>query len=87
MIYDSLEKRIRAEALILQAQQQLKLAALDFGMQFAPSLRQRIETLIGQLEASLIEGDEIHIQQYSADLQFELNELDQQVRQQNPPNF
>lgn len=75
------EKLNRAEALILQGEQQLKQAALDFGMQFARNLRQDIETLIRQLQESLMQGEAICIQQYDAALQSKIDELNQQMRQ------
>lgn len=48
MTKERVEKR-RAEALILQAERQLKEVALDFGMQFERNRRQHIETLIWEL--------------------------------------
>jgi molecular chaperone DnaK len=81
MAQEPMEKLNRAEALILQGEQQLKQAALDFGMQFAQNLRQSIEILTRQLRESLMQGDDIHIKQYYADLQSKLDELNQQMRQ------
>jgi molecular chaperone DnaK len=81
MAQEPMEKLNRAEALILQGEQQLKQAALDFGMQFAQNLRQGIETLIRQLRESLMQRDNICIEQYYADLQSKLDELNQQMRQ------
>jgi hypothetical protein len=81
MAQEPMEKLNRAEALILQGKQQLKQAALDFGMQFAQNLRQGIETLIKQLRESLIQSDDIRIKQYYADLQSKIDELNQQMRQ------
>lgn len=83
MTHNSTEKRDRAEAVVLQGKQQLKQAALDFGMQFASSLRQEIETLMRQLQESLTQGDEIRIEQYSIDFQIKLDELNQQMHQHN----
>ncbi|MBD0312778.1 MAG: molecular chaperone DnaK, partial [Microcoleus sp. T3-bin5] len=40
---ERVEKRTRAEALILSAERQLREVALDFGMQFARNRRQRID--------------------------------------------
>jgi hypothetical protein len=76
-----MEKLGRAEALILQGEQQLKQASLDFGMQFAQNLRQDIETLIRKLRESLMQSDDIRIKQYYADLQSKLDELSQQMLQ------
>lgn len=87
MTHESMEKRDRAEALISHGKQQLKQVALDFGMQFARSLRQHIETLIGQLQESLTQDDEIHIEQYATDLRSQLDELSQQMRQHSTLNL
>ena len=87
MAQESTEKFNRAEALILQGKQQLKQAALDFGMQFAQNLRQDIETLSRQLRESLMQGEEIRIKQYYADLQSKLDELNQQMRQHSTLDF
>ncbi|MBE9180336.1 hypothetical protein IQ268_17375 [Oculatella sp. LEGE 06141] len=81
MAQEPIEKLNRAEALILQGAQQLKQAALDFGMQFAQTLRQDIQILMRQLQESLIQGDKACIKQYCVDLQSKLNELNQQMRQ------
>jgi molecular chaperone DnaK len=81
MAQEHMEKLGRAEALILQGEQQLKQAALDFGMQFARNLRQDIETLIRKLRESLMQSDDIRIKQYYADLQSKLDELSQQMLQ------
>ncbi|MBD2055943.1 hypothetical protein H6F88_07905 [Oculatella sp. FACHB-28] len=87
MTQEPIEKLNRAEALILQGEQQLKQAALDFGMQFAQNLRQSIETLIRQLQESLMQSDDIHIEQYYVDLQSKIDELNQQMRQHSTLNF
>jgi len=52
MTKERVEKR-RAEALILQAERQLKEVALDFGMQFERNRRQHIETLSWELRENL----------------------------------
>lgn len=78
---ERVEKRTRAEALILQAERQLKNVALDFGLQFARSRRQRIETLMRDLRDSLSEDDDRGIDQSYADLQDALSELNREVRQ------
>jgi molecular chaperone DnaK len=81
MTQEPMEKLNRAEALISQGEQQLKQAALDFGMQFAQDLRQGIETSIRQLRESLVQSDDSRIEQYYIDLQSKLDELNQQMRQ------
>jgi hypothetical protein len=81
MAQEPMEKLDRAEALILQGEQQLKQASLDFGMQFAQNLRQDIETLIRKLRENLVQSDDIRIKQYYANLQSKLDELNQQMRQ------
>ncbi|MCU0570993.1 MAG: hypothetical protein MUF49_31050 [Oculatellaceae cyanobacterium Prado106] len=82
MTLESTERRNQAESLILQGEQQLKIAALDFGMQFAQNLRHDIRSLMRQLQASLARKDEPNqIHQYSVDLQIKLSELAQQVDQ------
>ncbi len=87
MAQEPTEKFNRAEALILQGKQQLKQTALDFGMQFAQNLRQDIETLPRQLQESLMQGEEIRIKQYYANLQSKLDELNQQMRQHSTLDF
>jgi molecular chaperone DnaK len=87
MAQEPIEKLSRAEALISQGEQQLKQAALDFGMQFAQNLRQGIETLIRHLRESLMQGDDIRIKQYYADLQSKLDELYQHMRQHSTLDF
>jgi hypothetical protein len=46
MAQEPMEKLDRAEALILQGEQQLKQASLDFGMQFAQNLRSCVRLLL-----------------------------------------
>ncbi len=87
MAQEPMEKLNRAEALILQGEQQLKQAALDFGVQFAQNLRQGIETLVRQLRESLMHSNDIRIKQYDADLQSKLDELNQQMRQHSTLNL
>ncbi|MBF2064267.1 MAG: molecular chaperone DnaK [Calothrix sp. C42_A2020_038] len=78
---EKVEKRTRAEALILQAERQLREVALDFGMQFARSRRQRIDNICRELRESLQENDDRGIDQSYADLQDALYELNREVRQ------
>jgi len=78
---ERVEKRNRAEALILQAERDLKNVALDFGMQFARYNRQRIETLSRELRQYLAKDDERGIDQSLANLQDAVYELNQEVRQ------
>ena len=78
---ERVEKRTRAEALILQAERQLREVALDLGMQFARSRRQRIDRICRELRSSLQQDDERGIDQSLADLQDALYELNREVRQ------
>ena len=78
---ERVEKRTRAEALILQGERQLKEAALDFGLQFARNRRQRIETLSRQLREYLTQDDDRGIDQCYADLQDALYELNREIRE------
>jgi molecular chaperone DnaK len=78
---EKVEKRTRAEALILQSERQLREVALDFGMQFARSRRQRIDNICRELRESLQANDDRGIDQSYADLQDALSELNREVRQ------
>ena len=78
---ERVEKRTRAEALIIQAERQLREVALDFGMQFARSRRQRIDNICRELRESLQENDDRGIDQAHADLQDALYDLNREVRQ------
>jgi molecular chaperone DnaK len=78
---ERVEKRTRAEALILQSERQLREVALDFGMGFARSRRQRIDNICRELRESLKEDDDRGIDQAYADLQDALYELNREVRQ------
>lgn len=77
---ERVEKRTRAEALILQAERQLKEVALEFGMQFARNRRQRIEALSRELREYLAQDDDRGIDQAHADLQDALYELNRELR-------
>ncbi|MEM7578945.1 MAG: molecular chaperone DnaK [Cyanobacteria bacterium P01_A01_bin.80] len=78
---EKVEKRTRSEALILQAERQLREVALDFGMQFARNRRQRIDNICRDLKDSLKENDDRGIDQAYADLQDALSDLNKEVRQ------
>jgi molecular chaperone DnaK len=78
---EKVEKRTRAEALILQAERQLREVALDFGMQFARNRRQRIDNICRDLKDSLKADDDRGIDQTYADLQDALSDLNKEVRQ------
>ncbi|MEH2178193.1 molecular chaperone DnaK [Nostoc sp.] len=78
---ERIEKRTRSEALIFQAERQLREVALEFGMQFARSRRQRIDNISRQLRESLQENSDRGIDQAYADLQDALYELNREVRQ------
>jgi molecular chaperone DnaK len=78
---ERIEKRTRSEALIFQAERQLREVALEFGMQFARNRRQRIDNICRQLKESLKEDSDRGIDQAYADLQDALYELNREVRQ------
>lgn len=78
---ERIEKRTRSEALILQAERQLREVALEFGMQFARSRRQRIDSISRELKESLQQNDDRGIDQAYADLQDALYELNREVRE------
>ncbi len=78
---EKVEKRNRAEALILQAERQLREVALDLGINFARNRRQRIDNICRELRESLEAQDERGIDQTYADLQDALYELSREVRE------
>jgi molecular chaperone DnaK len=78
---ERVEKRTRAEALILQAERQLRELALEMGMQFARNRRQRIDNICRNLRESLQADEDRGIDQAYADLQDALYELNREVRQ------
>ena len=78
---ERVEKRTRSEALILQAERQLREVALDLGMSFARNRRQRIDNICRELRESLKSGSERGIDQAYADLQDALSELSREVRE------
>jgi molecular chaperone DnaK len=77
---ERVEKRTRAEALILQAERQIREVALDFGMQFARSRRQKIDSISRELRSSLQASDDRGIDSAYADLQDALYELNREIR-------
>ena len=79
MTKERMEKRNRAEALILQGERRIREVALDFGMQFAGDRTQRIKTLSQLLRDSLTQDDDREIDQYYARLQLELYEFNQEM--------
>ncbi|MEH2466807.1 molecular chaperone DnaK [Nostoc sp.] len=78
---ERVEKRTRSEALIIQAERQLRDVALEFGMQFARNRRQRIDNICRDLKESLKENSDRGIDQAYADLQDALYDLNREVRQ------
>ncbi|MEH2250699.1 molecular chaperone DnaK [Nostoc sp.] len=78
---ERVEKRTRSEALIFQAERQLREVALEFGMQFARSRRQKIDNICRELRESLKENSDRGIDQSYADLQDALYDLNREVRQ------
>ncbi|MEA5618113.1 molecular chaperone DnaK [Cronbergia sp. UHCC 0137] len=78
---ERVEKRTRAEALILQAERQLREVSLEMGMQFARNRRQRIDNICRQLREGLKENSDRAIDQAYVDLQDALYELNREVRQ------
>lgn len=77
---ERVEKRNRAEALIVRAERQLREATLDFGMQFANQYRREIDPLIEELRDSLKRNDDRGIDQVGADLQDVLYDLNRELR-------
>ncbi|CDN10237.1 Chaperone protein DnaK [Richelia intracellularis] len=78
---ERVEKRTRAEALILQSERQLREVALDFGMGFARNHRQRIDRICRELRQSLQEKDDRGIDQSYVNLQDALYEFNREVRE------
>ncbi|MDJ1171562.1 molecular chaperone DnaK [Roseofilum sp. BLCC_M154] len=77
---ERVEKLNRAEALITQAERQLREATLDFGMQFANQYRRDIDPIVQELREYLRRGDDRGIDQAGADLQDILYDLNREVR-------
>lgn len=80
MTTELIEKLARAEALLLQAQRQLRELALDFGIQFASNYRQRIEKICTELRFGIEQNSEHVIEASYNNLQDALHELDQELR-------
>jgi len=78
---ERVEKRTRSEALILQAERQLREVALEMGMQFARYRRQSIDQISRELRQSLKDNNDRGIDQAYADLQDALYELNREVRE------
>ena len=76
---EKVEKRNKAETLIIQAERQLREVALDYGIQFAQRSRQRIEMLVRELRDSLERNDERGIDQIGSDLQDAIYDLSREV--------
>lgn len=83
---ERVEKRNRAEALAYQAERQLREIALDYGMQFAQSTRNRIENLIRELRDAVARNDERGVDLASSQLQDALYELNREVYQYTRSN-
>lgn len=79
MTQEPMEKRHRVAALISQSEEQLKEVNLNFGMEFAYSLKKRIQTLSRDLLLSLTQDNEQRIEQYYAELQNSLSDLNRIV--------
>ncbi len=78
---DRIEKRNQAEDLINRAEQQLRQARQDFGFQLDSNLRQRVETCIRALEASVKGDDDREIDISYSELQEVLFQLSRQLNQ------
>jgi len=76
---ERVEKRNRAEALIVRAERQLREATLDFGMQFANQYRRQIDLLIEELRDSLRRNEDQGIDRVGADLQDVLYDLNREI--------
>ncbi|HIK26660.1 MAG: molecular chaperone DnaK [Oscillatoriaceae bacterium SKW80] len=83
---ERVEKRNRAEALAYQAERQLREIALDYGMQFAQSSRNRIENLIRELRDAVARNDDRSVDLASSQLQDALYELNREVYQYTREN-
>lgn len=72
-------ERNRIERLPFYAERTLREMAIDFGMQFAPDHRRRIERLIGSLRTALGQSDEQILDIVQSDLHQALYELYREV--------
>ncbi len=80
---EKVEKRNRAESLIIQSERQLREATLDFGMQFVSSYRSRIERAVQQLREAIAQNDDRGIDQAQANLQDAVYDLNREIYQRN----
>jgi molecular chaperone DnaK len=80
---EKVEKRNRAEAMVVQAERQLREATLDFGMNFVASYRSRIEPLNQRLRQALGDNDERLIDITEADLKDAISDLQREVYDRN----
>ena len=80
---EKVEKRNRAEAMVVQAERQMREATLDFGMNFVAPYRSRIEPLNKRLRQALGDNDERLIDITEADLKDALSDLQREVYDRN----
>jgi len=80
---EKVEKRNRAEAMVVQSERQLREATLDFGMNFVAPYRSRIEPLNKRLRQALGDNDERLIDITEADLKDSLSDLQREVYDRN----
>jgi molecular chaperone DnaK len=80
---DKVEKRNRAEAMVVQAERQLREATLDFGMNFVSTYRNRIEPLNKRLRQALADNDERLMDITEADLKDAIADLQREVYDEN----
>lgn len=80
---EKVEKRNRAEAMVVQAERQMREATLDFGMNFVSPYRSRIEPLNQRLRQALGDNDERLIDITEADLKDALSDLQREVYDRN----
>ncbi len=80
---EKVEKRNRAEAMVVQSERQLREATLDFGMNFVDPYRSRIEPLNKRLRQALGDNDERLIDITEADLKDSLSDLQREVYDRN----
>jgi molecular chaperone DnaK len=80
---EKVEKRNRAEAMVVQSERQLREATLDFGMNFVAPYRSRIEPLNQRLRQALGDNDERLIDITEADLKDAISDLQREVYDRN----
>ncbi len=80
---EKVEKRNRAEAMVVQAERQMREATLDFGMNFVAPYRSRIEPLNQRLRQALGDNDERLIDITEADLKDAISDLQREVYDRN----